>query len=62
MRPSLEKDCKKYGSVRIKKKPKASPAVSDTDFGYDESSEINGMKSIVFFMYYNNNLYILAST
>ena len=37
MRPSVEKDCKKYGSVRMKKKPRTDQ-VSETEGGYDESS------------------------
>ena len=44
MRPSVEKDCKKYGSVRLKKKPRTE-VISDTEAGYDDSvntSEANG--------------------
>ena len=49
MRPSVEKDCKKYGSVKMKKKPRKD-SVSDTEAAYDDSvisSEINGKEDSV---------------
>ena len=48
MRPSVEKDCKKYGSVKLKKKARKD-TVSETEAPYDDSldsSKVNGKEAI----------------
>jgi hypothetical protein len=42
MRTSVEKDCKKYGSVKLKKKPR--PERSDTEAAYDDSHDTSHSK------------------
>ena len=37
MRPNVEKDCAKYGSVRLRKRPRPEVEVSDTEAVYDDS-------------------------
>ena len=38
MRPNVEKDCAKYGSVRLRKRPRPEVEVSETEPGYDDSA------------------------
>ena len=42
MRTSVEKDCKKYGSVKLKKR--ARPEPSDTEAAYDDSHDTSRSK------------------
>ena len=59
MRPSIEKDCKKYGSVKLKKKPRKE-CLSETEAPYDnslDSSKVNGKVALTT----NNYLITLRS-
>ena len=37
MRPNVEKDCAKFGSIRLKKRPRPE-VISDTEAAYDDSA------------------------